>query len=88
LSDETYADLTFDRSFCDSRVGPSQAYVVAISSFSKVFSIPGFRTGYAFAHEAVAEKLALSNSTLYSCLPIFTQLGCLAGLTVFDTYAE
>ena len=87
LSDETYADLTFDRSFCT--LASAQArHVVAISSFSKVFSIPGFRTGYAFAHEAVAEKLALSNSTLYSCLPIFTQLGCLAGLTVFDTYAD
>lgn len=87
LSDETYADLTFDRSFC-TLASARARHVVAISSFSKVFSIPGFRTGYAFAHEAVAAKLALSNSTLYSCLPIFTQLGCLAGLTVLDTYAD
>lgn len=61
--------------------------VVVISSFSKVLSVPGFRTGYALAHEAVAAKLALSNSTLYSCLPAFTQLGCLAGLAVLDDYA-
>jgi aspartate/methionine/tyrosine aminotransferase len=87
LSDETYADLTFDQSFvtlASSRAGQ----VVAISSFSKVFSIPGFRTGYAVAHEAVAAKLALSNSTLYSCLPAFTQLGCLAGLAVLDDYVS
>jgi aspartate/methionine/tyrosine aminotransferase len=85
LSDETYADLTFDGSF-STLASPETGHVVAISSFSKVFSIPGFRTGYALAHEAVARKLALSNSTLYSCLPAFTQLGCLAGLGVMDTY--
>ncbi len=85
LSDETYADLTFDGSF--TTLASSQAaHVVAISSFSKVFSIPGFRTGYALAHEAVTEKLALSNSTLYSCLPAFTQLGCVAGLGIVDKY--
>lgn len=87
LSDETYADLTFDRSFV-TLASSRAAQVVAISSFSKVFSIPGFRTGYAVAHEAVAAKLALSNSTLYSCLPAFTQLGCLAGLTVLDDYVS
>lgn len=87
LSDETYADLTFEApvfTLATSRSG----HVVAISSFSKVFSIPGFRTGYAIAHEAVSAKLALSNSTLYSCLPAFTQLGCLAGLTVLDDYVR
>jgi aspartate/methionine/tyrosine aminotransferase len=85
LSDETYADLTFDGRF--TTLASAQArHVVVMSSFSKVFSIPGFRTGYALAHEAVTEKLALSNSTLYSCLPAFTQLGCLAGLAVIDEY--
>jgi aspartate/methionine/tyrosine aminotransferase len=85
LSDETYADLTFNGRF--TTLASAQArHVVVMSSFSKVFSIPGFRTGYALAHEAVAAKLALSNSTLYSCLPAFTQLGCLAGLAVIDEY--
>jgi aspartate/methionine/tyrosine aminotransferase len=86
LSDETYADLTFDGRFT-TLASVKAKQVVVVSSFSKVFSIPGFRTGYALAHEAVAAKLALSNSTLYSCLPAFTQLGCLAGLAVIDEYA-
>ncbi|MBA5868781.1 MAG: aminotransferase class I/II-fold pyridoxal phosphate-dependent enzyme [Nitrospira sp. CR2.1] len=86
LSDETYADLTFDGS-CSTLTAPHAGHVVVISSFSKVLSVPGFRTGYAIAHEAVAAKLALSNSTLYSCLPAFTQRGCLAGLSVLDRYA-
>lgn len=86
LSDETYADLTFDGSFL-TLTAPGAGHVVVISSFSKVLSVPGFRTGYAVAHEAVAARLALSNSTLYSCLPAFTQRGCLAGLSVLDRYA-
>ncbi|HVG02005.1 MAG TPA: pyridoxal phosphate-dependent aminotransferase [Nitrospira sp.] len=86
LSDETYADLVFDGQFT-TLASTQMRQVVVISSFSKVLSIPGFRTGYALAHEAVAAKLALSNSTLYSCLPAFTQLGCLAGLAVLDEYA-
>ncbi len=87
LSDETYADLAFDRT-CVSLAAPQAGHVVVMSSFSKVLSVPGFRTGYALAHEAVIAKLALSNSTLYSCLPGFTQAGCLAGLSVLDAYAD
>ena len=86
LSDETYADLAFGGEFI-SLASATMRQVVVISSFSKVFSVPGFRTGYALAQEAVAAKLALSNSTLYSCLPAFTQLGCLAGLAVIDDYS-
>ncbi len=86
LSDETYADLTFNGSHV-SLAAPQLGHVVVMSSFSKVLSVPGFRTGYALAHEAVVAKLALSNSTLYSCLPGFTQVGCLAGLSVLDAYA-
>ncbi|HNA46597.1 MAG TPA: pyridoxal phosphate-dependent aminotransferase [Nitrospira sp.] len=86
LSDETYADLTFAGSHV-TLAAPQAGHVVAMSSFSKVLSVPGFRTGYALAHEAVVAKIALSNSTLYSCLPGFTQSGCLAGLSVLDAYA-
>ena len=86
LSDETYAELCFGRQFY-SLAALDYPEIVVVSSFSKIFSIPGFRTGYALAHESVAEKLALSNSTLISCLPPFTQWGCLAGLSVLDSYA-
>jgi len=87
LSDETYAELAFGWPFFSltSREWPQ---LVVMSSFSKVFSIPGYRVGYALAHPAVVDKLALSTSTLISCLPIFSQVGCLVGLSVLDRYAE
>lgn len=85
LSDETYAELSFGWPFF-TLASCEASQLVVLSSFSKLFSIPGYRTGYAIAHPHVAEKLALSSSTLISCLPAFTQLGCLAGLSVIDQY--
>ncbi len=87
FSDETYGEVCFGRSYF-SLATLQYPQLVIISSFSKIFSIPGFRIGYAIAHPAVAGKLALSNSTLISCLPAFTQLGCIAGLRVIDSYTE
>lgn len=87
LSDETYAELSFGWPFF-SLASCEAPQLVVMSSFSKVFSIPGYRVGYALAHPAVADKLALSTSTLISCLPSFTQLGCLAGLSVINRYVD
>ena len=85
LSDETYGELSFSWSFF-SLASCDMPQLVVMSSFSKLCSIPGYRIGYAIAHPSVAEKLALSSSTLISCLPAFTQLGCLAGLPILDQY--
>ncbi len=85
LSDETYGELSFNRPFF-SLASCELSQLVVMSSFSKLCSIPGYRIGYAIAHPAVAEKLALSSSTLISCLPAFTQRGCLVGLPVLDQY--
>jgi aspartate/methionine/tyrosine aminotransferase len=87
LSDETYANIAFGKPFF-SLAGLDHPQLVVISSFSKIFSIPGYRTGYAIANKKVAEKLTLSNSTLYSCSPTFTQLGCLAGLKTLQDYEK
>jgi aspartate/methionine/tyrosine aminotransferase len=85
LSDETYGDLCYNREFW-SLSRHKSARTVVISSFSKVFSIPGFRLGYALASKEVADKLTLSNSTLISCMPAFTQTGVLQGMNLADEY--
>lgn len=72
ISDETYGELCFDAEFT-SLSSYSLDHIVVISSFSKIYSIPGFRLGYAISNSSVIEKLSLSNSTLISCFPIFTQ---------------
>ncbi len=85
FSDETYAEICFGYPFY-SLADKQHPQLVIISSFSKIFSIPGYRVGFALGHQSVVDKLALSNSTLISCLPAFTQLGCVAGLRVIDSY--
>jgi aspartate/methionine/tyrosine aminotransferase len=88
LSDETYGDISFGRTFYSLApyVAQDALRVVVMSSFSKIFSVPGYRTGYLLAHPQVADKFALSVSTLISCLPIFTQLGCVEALQTFGSY--
>jgi aspartate/methionine/tyrosine aminotransferase len=61
--------------------------LVIISSFSKVFNIPGYRIGYAIADHRVTYKISLSSSTLYSCLPVFTQEGIIEGIFIIDKFA-
>ena len=62
--------------------------IAVISSFSKVFSVPGYRVGYVMADPKVIEKIILSSSTLYSCLPIFVQEGIREGLNILDEFTK
>ena len=90
LSDETYADLTFDGlhvSLAALQAGAAKA--VAMSSFSKVLSILGFRYWAALARlRRSLTNSALSNSTLYfRAFPVLPRAGCIAGLSVPDAHA-
>jgi aspartate/methionine/tyrosine aminotransferase len=85
MSDETYGEISFGRPFY-SLGGLEFPRLVVMSSFSKLFSVPGYRIGFIVAHPEVAEKFAMSVSTLVSCLPIFTQLGCVAALECIEDY--
>ncbi len=86
LADETYGEIAYGAAF-HTLAKKRLPHVVVMSSFSKIFAIPGFRMGYAIAHPAVADKLIQSLSTQLSCLSAFTQQGCVAGLKVIDRYA-
>lgn len=86
VSDETYGMLTYQKKY-NSLIGLDYEKLIVISSFSKVFNIPGFRVGYAIADPRVVDKISLSSSTLYSCLPIFTQQGVLEGMSIIDDFA-
>jgi aspartate/methionine/tyrosine aminotransferase len=87
ISDETYGMLSYHRRYF-SMLNRDYKRLVVISSFSKVFNIPGYRIGYAVGHSEVIRKIGLSTSTLYSCLPVFTQEGVLEGLSIIDDFAE
>lgn len=85
LSDETYGELTFGQPF-HSLLGVGLPRVAVISSFSKMLSVPAFRTGFLIGAPELVAKVALSNSTLYSCLPTFLQAALAEAMPVMDTY--
>ncbi|MBN2870391.1 MAG: aminotransferase class I/II-fold pyridoxal phosphate-dependent enzyme [Campylobacterales bacterium] len=53
---------------------------VTMSGFSKVFSITGWRLGYAIAPASVIEAMAQFNDLIYVCAPAPLQIGAAAGL--------
>ena len=85
LSDETYLKLNFEKeSF--SLLEFEYSKILIISSFSKIFGIPAFRTGFGIGDPRLIEKVILSSSTLYSCLPKFAQIGICDGFDHMDSY--
>jgi aspartate/methionine/tyrosine aminotransferase len=87
ISDETYGMLSFNKKYF-SLLELNYNKIAVISSFSKVFSVPGYRVGYVMADPKVIEKIILSSSTLYSCLPIFVQEGIREGLNILDEFTK
>jgi aspartate/methionine/tyrosine aminotransferase len=85
ISDETYRDLSYGVSY-HSMDRYDNKNIIIISSFSKIFSIPGFRLGFAISNKMIIDKLALSNATLFSCLPIFTQFAISEIICTSDKY--
>ncbi len=53
---------------------------VVLSGFSKVFSITGWRLGYAIAPTNVIEAMAQLNDLIYVCAPAPLQIGAAVGL--------
>tara|TARA_B100000795_G_scaffold206072_1_gene159597 strand:- start:551 stop:1711 length:1161 start_codon:yes stop_codon:yes gene_type:complete len=87
ISDETYGMLSFNKNYF-SLLELNYEKIIVLSSFSKVFSVPGYRVGYVMADSKVIEKVVLSSSTLYSCLPIFVQEGINEGLDILDEFTK
>ncbi|MDC1027463.1 pyridoxal phosphate-dependent aminotransferase, partial [Candidatus Thioglobus sp.] len=87
ISDETYGMLSFNKKYF-SLVELDYEKIVVLSSFSKVFSVPGYRVGYVIGGQKLIEKVVLSSSTLYSCLPIFVQEGIKEGLNILDEFTK
>jgi len=87
ISDETYGMLSFNKKYF-SLLELNYKKIAVISSFSKVFAVPGYRVGYVIADPKLIEKIVLSSSTIYSCLPIFVQEGILVGLDILDEFTK
>jgi len=82
FSDEMYEHFLYDDAVHVTALSiPSlQNRCVVLSGFSKVFSITGWRLGYAITKAEVIEAMAQFNDLIYVCAPAPLQIGAAEGL--------
>lgn len=82
FADEMYEHFLYDGAVHVTALSvPSlQNRCVVLSGFSKVFSITGWRLGYAIASREVIEAMAQFNDLIYVCAPAPLQIGAAEGL--------
>lgn len=81
LSDEVYARIVYDGlSYSPAVADKCRERTIILNSLSKVYSMSGWRLGYAVGPENLITKLGLLLQTILSCLPPFTQWGGVATL--------
>lgn len=74
LSDEVYSKIVYDTSHSSpSQFDRCKKRVILLKSFSKLYSMSGFRLGYAIGPRNLIEKMGLLFQTIFSCMPIFIQ---------------
>ena len=81
FSDEPYDQMAWQESHHSIYAQPGmQEHVVAAYTFSKSFSMSGWRLGFAVASEATINMFDTLTNTVISCVPPFTQAAGIAAL--------
>ena len=81
FSDEPYDQMAWQDSHHSIYAQPGmQDHVVAAYTFSKSFSMSGWRLGFAVANEATIGMFDTLTNTVISCVPPFTQAAGIAAL--------
>ena len=77
LSDEAYAELVYDGSHVAfGSVAPAELPTITIGSFSKMYSMSGWRAGFAFAPKELVARIVNVVQHTITCLPPFIQEAC------------
>ena len=82
ITDEIYEYFTYDGSqhISPATVGDLYPRTVSMMGFSKIFSITGWRLGYAVAPEPLAHAIMLANDSNCICAAAPLQYGVIAGV--------
>lgn len=81
LSDEVYAKIIYDKMhFSPGIIDQCKQRTIILNSLSKVYSMSGWRLGYAVGPSELIKKMGLLLQTIVSCLPAFTQHGGIAAI--------
>lgn len=82
FSDEIYEHFVYDgrQHIPPASLPGLRERTVTLSGFSKIFSITGWRLGYAIAPQALIKRAAQFNDLVYVCAPAPLQIGAAEGL--------
>jgi aspartate aminotransferase len=80
LLDDVYSKLVFDNIEKLDFTKIDRERLIILKSFSKTYSMAGFRLGYAICNRTLAEKKMLLFQTIFSCMPTFIQRAGIAAL--------
>ena len=82
FSDEMYEHFIYDDLVYTSAlsIDSLKPHTVVISGFSKIYSVTGWRLGYAISTKEVIENASSLNDLIYVCPPAPLQYGVLKGL--------
>ena len=86
IVDEVYRNMVYDQKpFYSPATDPRfKDTVIRVMSFSKDFSLTGWRVGYLQASIARIPRLLGIHDTLINCTPVVSQYAALAALDVYD----
>ena len=81
ISDEIYAELTYDKNHCSiASFKQLKDRVILISGFSKAFAMTGWRVGFVCASDELIKGMLKIHQYTTICAPIFSQYAALEGL--------
>ncbi len=86
LADEVYRDFIYDGQdfFSIGKFSEFRKRIVYIFSFSKAYSMTGWRVAYLAADEEIVRKILAVHDALVTCAPVISQWGALAALEMAD----
>jgi aminotransferase len=82
ITDETYQHFTYDgaQHFSPASIPQTRSGIVTIGSFSKSYSMTGWRIGYLLAESTFIEQALKVQDTMVICAPVISQKAALAAL--------
>lgn len=82
ITDEVYKDFyyTDDRHFTPALIEEARRRVIRVCSFSKAFSMTGWRIGFLHTDRSVAAKILKYHDAMVTCAPVVSQYAGIAAL--------
>lgn len=87
LADEVYRDFIYDNQefFSIGKFSEFRDRIIYIFSFSKTYSMTGWRVAYLAADKKIARKILAVHDALVTCAPVISQWGALAAIEMADS---